>query len=52
MLLARILCSDPECTEEIEVSVQSLDQLDGLVCECGFDFVLLSVAAEPERLAA
>jgi hypothetical protein len=47
MLLATVICSDPDCTEEVEVSVGVLDELDGLVCECGYGFVLLSVAAEP-----
>jgi hypothetical protein len=44
MLLARIVCSDPECIEELEVAVRELDELDGLVCECGHGFVLMDVA--------
>jgi len=44
MLLARIVCSDPNCTEELEVTVQQLDELDGFVCECGYGFVLIDVA--------
>ncbi len=44
MLLATILCSDPRCTEELEVAVENLDELDGFVCECGHGFVLLEVA--------
>jgi hypothetical protein len=39
--LARIHCSD--CPEEVEVLVDELDELDGLVCECGYGFVLESV---------
>ena len=44
MLLARIICSDRDCTEEIEVTVERLDELDGFVCECGHGFVLAEVA--------
>ena len=44
MLLARIVCSDPQCTEELEVAVEDLDELDGFVCDCGFGFVLIEVA--------
>jgi hypothetical protein len=48
MLLARIVCSDPECAEETEVTVETLDELDGHACECGFGFVLIQVAEERE----
>ncbi len=44
MLLARIVCSDPDCIEELEVAVEELDELDGFVCECGHGFVLIEVA--------
>ena len=48
MLLAKILCSDRDCLEEIEIAVETLAQLDGLVCDCGFGFVLLSVSERPD----
>lgn len=44
MLLARIVCSDPGCDEEVEIAVERLMQLDGYVCECGHGFVLVSVS--------
>jgi hypothetical protein len=44
MLLAKIICSDPECYEEIEVPIDRLDELDGFNCECGYGFVLASVS--------
>jgi len=44
MLLARIVCSDPGCDEEHEIAVQRLIQLEGFSCECGYGFVLESVA--------
>jgi hypothetical protein len=49
MLLARIVCSDPDCTEEVEVAIEHVRELDGRVCECGFGFVLMQVSelAEP-----
>jgi hypothetical protein len=49
MFLARVICSDPGCHEEIEVAVESLDELDGRVCDCGHGFVLAAVSelAEP-----
>jgi len=52
MLLARIICSDPACTEEVEVTVESLDDLDGFVCECGFGFVLAQVSELREASGA
>jgi len=44
MLLATIICSDPDCHEEIELRIESLEELEGVVCDCGFGFVLASVA--------
>jgi hypothetical protein len=51
MLLAMLACSDPGCYEEREVAVGDLEELDGLVCECGHGFVLISVSElrEPGR---
>jgi hypothetical protein len=52
MLLATIICSDPSCTEELEVAVRELDEVDGFVCDCGHGFVLIEVAElrEPDGL--
>ena len=44
MLLAKLVCSDPGCDEEIEISVKRLTQLDEFACECGYGFVLESVS--------
>jgi hypothetical protein len=49
VLLAKITCSDPGCEEELEIAVNRLLQLDGFVCECGFGFVLESVAEVAEQ---
>ena len=44
MFLARIECSDPECESELELVLEELDELHGLVCDCGYGFVLASVS--------
>jgi hypothetical protein len=44
MFLVRIDCSDPECTEEREAVVESLDQVETLACDCGHGFVVVSVS--------
>lgn len=48
MLLATLVCSDPDCYEELEIVIEDLDELAGLVCECGYGFVLSNVS-ELER---
>jgi hypothetical protein len=49
VLLAKIVCSDPGCTEEAEVAIAHVRELEGRVCECGFGFVLTQISelAEP-----
>jgi hypothetical protein len=50
MLIAKIVCSSPECETEHEIAVHRLIQLEGFVCDdCGHGFVLASVSemAEP-----
>jgi hypothetical protein len=44
MLHVTLLCSDQDCAELIEAEVDSLDQLDGMNCECRYGLVLLRVA--------
>jgi hypothetical protein len=44
MWLARIVCSGQSCTQELELVVDELDELDGISCDCGYGFVLLEVA--------
>jgi hypothetical protein len=51
MLLAKIVCSDPGCDEVKEVVVEFVDQLDGLVCECGHGYTLESVSSLAARPA-
>lgn len=44
MLLATIACSDPGCEKDLELVIEDLDELEGLVCECGYGFVLSTVS--------
>jgi hypothetical protein len=44
MFLVRIDCSDPECREEREAVLESLDELEELACDCGHGFVVVSVS--------
>jgi hypothetical protein len=44
VFLVTITCSDPACTEEREIAVQALDEVDELPCDCGFGFILISVS--------
>jgi hypothetical protein len=44
MFLVRIDCSDPECTEEREAVVESLDEVEAIACDCGHGFVVVSVS--------
>jgi hypothetical protein len=45
MHLATLVCSDNGCYAELEIEVGELDELDGLVCDCGYGFVLIAVAS-------
>jgi ribonuclease PH len=42
MLQVTVVCSS--CAEESEVVVADLDAVEREVCECGYSFVVLSVA--------
>ena len=44
MLIARMLCSDPDCAEEQEVVIAELPELDHACCECGFGLVVTSIS--------
>jgi hypothetical protein len=44
MLLAKIDCSDPGCEAELELVIEDLDELFGLVCDCGYGFMLSTVS--------
>jgi hypothetical protein len=49
MLLVTVVCSDPDCAEEHEVTVETLDAIDDTVCDCGYGFVVVTVSELDER---
>jgi hypothetical protein len=46
-----VVCSDPDCAEEIQLWVEDLDEVDAAVCACGGCVVLISVASVEPLLA-
>jgi hypothetical protein len=40
--MVHVACSD--CPEELEIVVDELGELDGLGCECGYGFDLVSIS--------
>jgi hypothetical protein len=50
MLIARMLCSDPGCAEELEIVIAELAELDRACCDCGFGLVVTAISQlEPAR---
>ena len=48
-----VICTEAGCAEEFEVVVADLEEVDRIVCECGYCVGTVSVAAfEPLHLAA
>lgn len=50
MYLARLICSDTDCAEELTFEALTLRELESLVCDCGCSFEVIGwpdVAAEP-----
>ena len=35
MFIARLICSDAHCAEEVSAETATLDELESLVCDCG-----------------
>ena len=45
MVIAELLCSDEECAVTVEVEVESLDELDALLCDdCECTLQTLSIS--------
>ncbi len=54
MYIARLICSDPECGEEITAAAATLQELETLICDCGCALALVGwpdTAAEPLQAA-
>ena len=51
MFLVQIVCSDPECAEELEIVVEDLAEIEEVACDCGYGFVAITVSevADPAR---
>jgi hypothetical protein len=49
MLVARLICSDPECPETFEARADTLAELEALACDCG---CALEIVAWPDVLDA
>jgi hypothetical protein len=50
MYTARLVCSDPDCAEEVVAETATLRELDALICECGCALAVIGwpdVAAGP-----
>jgi predicted transport protein len=45
MWIAHVICSGRDCTEDLEVVIEDLEELDSVACTCGHGYVLLSVSA-------
>lgn len=47
MFVARLICSDTDCAEELEVEAPSVEELDWLLCDCG---CTLEIIAWPDAV--
>jgi hypothetical protein len=54
MWFARLVCSDDDCPDELEVYADSLEELEMLSCDCGCTMEIVgwadSVEHEPVRV--
>jgi hypothetical protein len=51
VLIATLHCSDPACDAIVEIDIETLGELDGWPCDCGYGLVLVSVAELKPRRA-
>jgi hypothetical protein len=50
MYIARLVCSDEACAEEVTLEAATLAELETLICDCGCALAIIGwpdVAAEP-----
>jgi hypothetical protein len=53
MWQVKVICSDEDCAELTEVLVEDLEEVEAVVCECGYSVVVLAVASfEPMTAVA
>jgi hypothetical protein len=41
MYIARLICSDADCGEEVTAETATLEELESLICECGCALVVV-----------
>ena len=41
---AHLICSGSDCWAELEFAIDSIDELEGLSCDCSHGFVLLAIS--------
>jgi len=44
MWMAHLICSKPDCTEELEVVIEDLAELERLNCECDYGLQVLAIS--------
>ena len=44
MWMAHVICSGQECTEELEILIDDLSELDRINCGCGYGTMLLTLS--------
>ena len=49
MYIARLICSDAECGEEVSAETATLEELESLLCDCG---CALAIIAWPDAAEA
>jgi len=42
MYIARLICSDADCGEEITAESATLEELESLICDCGCALVIVA----------
>jgi hypothetical protein len=45
MWMVSVICSGPDCGEQDELVVATLEEAEELACECGCGFVTLAIAS-------
>jgi hypothetical protein len=43
MFVIDVVCSDPDCAEELEVYAEEIGEADSVVCECGHCVITVAV---------
>jgi len=49
VFVARLLCSDPACPDEVSAEARTLRELEALACECGCGLEVIGFPDEVEE---